>query len=184
MAQPGRFRATAGTNNSVFVCRAGEPDLDFLIQATRHVALHRTIRSNYQVGGQLIQGLREALDYEVLVGAAMFSPYLLRALARGEADFLAIHAQAYGAPVHAANLCATDWYYAAPTEAQILAAMDRLEASQGGVVNGWLTGGMGLERGRTVWFEAPQFAAQLGLENLEPLQPRPISRREGGWTSS
>jgi hypothetical protein len=71
------WRATAGTNNSVLVCRRDEPDLEFLIAATRHVALHREVRTNYQVGGDLIKGLRASLDFEMLGSSGMFSNYIV-----------------------------------------------------------------------------------------------------------
>jgi hypothetical protein len=163
MPRQSRLRAVGGTNNSVFVCRAGEPDLDFLIHATRHVAMHRHHRDNYQVGGDLIQGLRKALGYEILYGAGMFSPHVVRALARDVGDLLAIQARAYGAPVQAANLCGSELYPAAVGETEVLAAMDRLEATKGAAVNQWLTGAPGLEAGATVWFDAPDLESKLGL---------------------
>ncbi|HEY3798934.1 MAG TPA: hypothetical protein VGL58_11325 [Caulobacteraceae bacterium] len=136
-----RWTAAEGVNNSVFACMAGEPDLAWLIGALRHVALHRRIESNYQVGGDFIKGLRASLAFEALEHFGMYSADVVRALARGET--LALHAQArfQGAPVYAANLCAAPRYVPPVGEAEALAAMDALERTRGEIVNAWVAEG-------------------------------------------
>jgi hypothetical protein len=133
--------AQAGVNNSVFVCMAGEPDLAFLIGAIRHIALHRTITSNYQVGGEVIKGLRASLGFPALDNVGMFSSDVVGALARREAPVLHALARFHATPIHAANLCAGSHYEPACTEADALAAIDVLASTRGEVVNAWLTEG-------------------------------------------
>jgi len=135
---PDRWRVFSAVNNSVFACRRGEPDLEFLIAATRHVAMHRKITDNYQVGGHLIKGLRASLAFETLGHVGMFSHYVVLALARGASELLELQARLHGTPVHAANLCASENYAPRVSEAEVRMAMDLLEATRGGAINDWL----------------------------------------------
>jgi hypothetical protein len=139
--EPRTWRASGSVNNCCFVCIRGEPDLDFLIAATRHVAMHREIQSNFQVGGDLIKGLQRSLDYEVVDSVGMFSPYIVRALARKRIALLRAQALYHGSPVHAANLCASFNYAQIVGETHALEAMDRLESTRGAVLNQWLSEG-------------------------------------------
>lgn len=161
VGRPGKWTAIASVNNCVFVCMRGEPDLDFLIAATRHVAMHRDIQTNYQVGGHLIKGLRLPLDFEVVDSVGMFNPYVVRALARKRIALLRAQAIYHGTPVHAANLCASSNYAPIVTEAHALAAMDRLESTRGAVLNQWLSegSGMALKFGEGVTFDGPDAEA-------------------------
>jgi hypothetical protein len=136
-----RWRAFTGVNNSVFACMAGEPDLDFLIAATRHIAAHRQIHSNYQVGGDLIKGLHPCLDFQVLDNIGMFSDDIVLALARGESAILHAQARFHAAPVYAANLCASANYLNPVSDAEALLAIDALAGTRGEVVNAWLSEG-------------------------------------------
>ncbi len=161
---PGRLRATAAVNNSVFVCRNGEPDLDFLIGATRHVAMHRVIADNYQVGGSLIKGLRTSLAFETLGDVGMLSNLLVLALARNETELLQRQGRYHGTPLHAANLCASENYREpAISEDQAQLAMDRLEESKGDIINRWLGAGLPLEPDQTAVFTATGLSARLGI---------------------
>jgi hypothetical protein len=154
----GRWRAFASVNNSVFVCRAGEPDLEFLIAATRHVALHRRISNNYQVGGDLIKGLRVPLAFETLSNVGMFSNYMVLALAHEVTMLIEAQARLHGAPISAANLCASENYAPTVGEGQVQTAMDRLETTRGAVLNDWLRGAKCLQLGTETFFDGPDFA--------------------------
>ena len=160
-----RLRAFAAVNNSVFVCRGGEPDLDFLIAATRHVAMHRVIANNYQLGGSLVRGLWKSLAFETLSDVGMFSNYVVLALARDVAELAQLQARLHGAPVHAANLCASE-NYRRPTigENEAHAAMDRLEATRGEVVNQWLGREPPLAAEEPRFFDAPGLELRLGIK--------------------
>jgi hypothetical protein len=136
-----RWMAFAGVNNSVFVCMAGEPDLEFLIAATRHIAMHRQIRSNYQVGGDMIKGLHASLDFQTLDNVGMFSADIVDALARGDTAILHAQARLHGAPVYAANLCASANYVNPVSQDAALLAIDTLARTRGEVVNAWLAEG-------------------------------------------
>jgi len=134
----GRSHATPGVNNCAFVCIRGEPDLDFLIQATRHVAMHRPISSNYQVGGDLIKGLRNSLAFATLDDVGMFSPFVVKALADDDEELVARQAIEHGTPVFAANLCGASNYETTLSEPLTERAIDRLLATKGDIVNRWL----------------------------------------------
>ncbi len=136
---PGTWGGLRNVNNSVFVCRAGEPDLDFLIHATRHVAMSRTIVDNFQVGRNLVNGLRKSLAYETLNNVGMFSNLVVLALARDVPELLQFQADIHGYPVFAANLCGSENYVPPVSEGEAQVAMDRLETSRGTVINSWLS---------------------------------------------
>jgi hypothetical protein len=136
-----RWGVHDGVNNSAFVCMADEPDLEFLISTVRHIALHRPVETNYQLGGDLIKGLRASLGFQLIQNVGMFSADIVRALARGEADVLHAQARFHQAPVHAANLCAGPYYSPPVTETEALGAMDALARTHGEAVNAWLAEG-------------------------------------------
>ncbi len=137
----GRLAATSSINNSAFVCNGPQPDLDFLIDAIRHIARHRRIFSNYQVGGDLIKGLARSMAFQALPNVGMFSPITVTALADGDESVLRAQASFHGTPVRAANLCATERYSNTPDQPVTLRAMDRLEETRGRVLNDWLDEG-------------------------------------------
>jgi hypothetical protein len=122
-------------NNSVIACMAGEPDLDLIIQITRHVARHHVITSNYQLGGDIVKGLRKILKFQELQHVGMFSPYRVSALAGGDETLLTVQARQHRTPVWAANLCAGAHYERTASEAEAMAAMDALESTRGAVLN-------------------------------------------------
>ena len=158
---PRRWRAFSAVNNSAFVCLRGEPDLDFLIDATRHVARHREIRTNYQVGGDLIKGLRASLDFELLHSVGMLSNYVVLALASNHAELLQAQARFHGTPVFAANLCASGNYSPPVSERRVLAAIDVLERSKGGAINDWIARSQATDRldlGKEVEFAGPDLS--------------------------
>ncbi len=138
------WRAIAGVNNSVALFGQEQPDLQFLIDAIFHIAGHRPlrpVRGNYQVGGDLLKGLWNSLAFSALDNVGMFSPDVIRALKTRTLPVLKAQARYHGTEVHAANLCGSRHYLRAATPAQVTGAMDRLERSQGRVVNRWLAEG-------------------------------------------
>jgi hypothetical protein len=159
-----RWRAFSAVNNCTFVCLRGEPDLEFLIHATRHIARHRTIKSNYQVGGDLIKGLRNSLAFEMLDNVAMLSNFAVLALVAGNTTLLQAQARFHGTPVHAANLCASDNYKPPVSERQALVAIDVLESTRGAVINNWLDpAGQGrLALGTETEFQGPEWTMLIG----------------------
>ena len=163
-APPSRWRAFSAANNCAFVCLRGEPDLDFLIDATRHIARHREIRTNYQVGGDLIKGLRASLDYELLQSVGMLSNYIVLALASNHVELLQAQARFHGAPIFAANLCASGNYAPQVSEPRALAAIDVLERSKGRAINDWIARSPvtdRLELGKELEFAGPDLSALM-----------------------
>jgi hypothetical protein len=136
---PNGFLIRPGANNCALAVMRGEPDLDMLIALTRHVALHRTITSNYQVGGDIVKGLRSSLAFATLDSIGMFSPDVVVALGGGDPELLATQAREFGSPVFAANLAAGSHYLRVLGDDEVLRAMDCLEATRGDVVNRYLT---------------------------------------------
>jgi hypothetical protein len=134
-----RWTVRPTVNNSAMVFIRDEPDLDFLIAATRHVGVHRTITHNFQVGVSLIRGLQASLNFKLIDNSGMFSSSILYAIARGLELPLEAQARYHGAPVQAANLCGANHSRPAIDEASIMLAMDRLSATKGDVINRWLT---------------------------------------------
>jgi hypothetical protein len=134
-----RWTVRPTVNNSAMVFMRDEPDLDFLIAATRHVGLYRAIAHNFQVGVSLIRGLQVSLNFKLIENSGMFSSSILYAIARGLDLPLEAQARYHGAPVHAANLCGGAHAKPSIGEASIMLAMDRLSATKGDVINRWLT---------------------------------------------
>jgi hypothetical protein len=114
-----------------------EPDLDFLIDVVRYLAARREITSNYQVGGDLLKGLRKSLAFALLDQVGMFSPMVVRALESEDEGVLRRQALAFGMPIYAANVCATS-NHGEFDECFIAAVLDKLEETRGRIVNRYL----------------------------------------------
>jgi hypothetical protein len=131
----GGWQVKLTLNNSVVHCPRGDLDLDFIIQATRHRALHHPVQHNFLVGVELIRGLHQFLNFPLLRHFGIFSNHVVLALAEGRLDVVALQAKYQKGPVFAVNLCASDDYAPVVSEAQAHAAIDLLEASRGEVIN-------------------------------------------------
>lgn len=142
---PRLWTIDASVNNSVVLAMDREPDIDFIIQTTRYVARHKPITSNYQVGGDIVKGLRRILRYRTLDNVGMFSQFVVHALATGREDILDMQAR-HGTSVHAANLCASEHHAPQVPEATVMRAMDLLETTRGGVINERVAGQPTLDR--------------------------------------
>lgn len=140
----GNVACTRSINNAAFVFMRGEPDLGFLISAIRHVALHRDLKTNYQVGVFLLTGLEQTLDFTLLRTVGMLSPFMLRAIVDDNVPLLRRQAVEFGDPIFAANLCLA--LAGDNSEATIAAAMDKLEATRGNVLNQYVPAGGDLSR--------------------------------------
>jgi hypothetical protein len=125
----------ANLNNSIIVCPPGDPDLDFIIQATRHTALHHPLQSNVQVGVELLRGLNRFLHFPLLDNVGILSNHVLLAMARGDEQVIGYQAVHHGTPIYAANLCASPHYRPPTPEADAMQVMDMLETTRGGVLN-------------------------------------------------
>jgi hypothetical protein len=129
-----RWTARLTLNNCVVVCPRGDPDLDLVIQATRHRARH-PVTDNLQVGVDLVRGLHSFMTFPLLSNVGMFSNHAVMAIAEGREEVIYHQAVHHGSPVYAANLCASDHLSPVVPEAMAHAAMDRLERTAGEVVN-------------------------------------------------
>jgi hypothetical protein len=139
-AAPGQTVEEHGVNNAACIFAKNEPDLDFLIDVIRYIAKRRNITSNYQVGGDLLKGLRKSLAFNLLDQVGMFSPMVVRALHAGDSSVLRRQALAFGTPVYAANICATS-NHGIFDEAFISRALNSLEETMGAIVNSYLPEG-------------------------------------------
>jgi hypothetical protein len=70
--------------NAAIVCPAGDHDLGFIIEATRHRARRHPVTDNRRLGVELVRGLHAFLSFDVVHNVGMFSPQVLSAIARGE----------------------------------------------------------------------------------------------------
>lgn len=126
-------------NNCVVACPRHDPDLEFIIQATRHRARHHPIEHNQQLGVQVIRGLHQFLQFPLLPNVGMFSNCVVMALALNKETLLAHQATQHGTPVYAANLSVSDDYLPVVPEAQKHLAMDILERTAGDIINARLS---------------------------------------------
>jgi hypothetical protein len=122
-------------NNCVVVCPAGDPDLDLIIETIRHVARHHEVRSNFQLGIELIRGLHTFLLFDLLPNVGMFSNHVIRAIAQNDERVLGYQASYHETPVHAANLSASDHVEPVVPERVTQLAMDILERTRGAIIN-------------------------------------------------
>jgi hypothetical protein len=125
-------------NNCLVLCPRGDPDLDFIIHATRHRARHLPVRHNFQVGVELIRGLHQFMQFPLVTNVGMLSNFVLMALAQKRTDVLGLQATYHRAPIHAANICASDHLSQPVPEATAHIAMDLLEQTAGDIINGHL----------------------------------------------
>lgn len=129
----GRPQTRSSVHNAALVFTRGQPDLDFLIAAIRHIACTRKVGQSLQLGVGLLSGLQFSLRFPLLDGVGVFSPAVLEALAREDEVVLSALAAAQDAEIHAANL---GWSQRDELGIDHLTlAMDRLEQTAGGVVN-------------------------------------------------
>lgn len=128
--------AYTSLHNAAFIFTRRQSDLELFIQIIRHIVMTRTIGSNYQVGVRLISGLAYSLEIPAITCVGMFSPDVTDAIADDRRAFMRAFARFHGHKMQAANL---GWSLAAHfTEARMMTAMDRLEATAGDVLNGYL----------------------------------------------
>lgn len=108
-ATNGGFRVTRGVNNSVMAFVAGSAVLPAYIDAALGVAAGWRGETPDQraLGPDLLATRPEARAAVLAPDAAMFSPMLTAALARGDAGPLRAHAAIWRGPVRAANLCSS-----------------------------------------------------------------------------
>jgi hypothetical protein len=133
-----RWRAITNVNNCVFACMRDQPDLEMLIQLTRHIGVHRKIEKSLQTGTYLLTGLQQSLAFETLDNIGMFSNRAVLALAHNDEDAIAAQAIGHLTPVFAANLCASDRDPPPVSGHEADTVVDRLLETKGDVVNRWL----------------------------------------------
>jgi hypothetical protein len=129
-----RWLATLSLNNCVIVCPRGDPDLDLIIQATRHRARH-PVTDNLQVGGEIIRGLHSFMAFPLLSNVGLFSSHAVIAIAEDNEEVIYSQAVRHRTPVHAANLCASEHLSPVVPEPLVHRAIDRLEQTAGDVLN-------------------------------------------------
>jgi hypothetical protein len=122
-----------GVHNAALVFAGPHADLDHMITLIRHIAATRPVRESFQVGVRLLTGLHAGLQFPLMPQIGLFSPELVRAIARNQIHLLRLFARHTIYPVRAANLC---WSRDAEYRPEDLdRAMDRLEQSAGAVIN-------------------------------------------------
>lgn len=127
-------------NNSVAVFARGNSLLDFYAHAcARMVRGARGEISNLQVGTFFLTALDRKFALPVLDDVGLFSPLVLRDIVAGGGRCLKVYAEEFGAPVRAANLCASfsgrEYDGVTVTESMYEAASRRLLETGGEIVN-------------------------------------------------
>ena len=118
-------------HNAATFFTQGAVDLDMLISLIRHIDAKRQIVNNFQVGVCLLQGLQYSLMFPTFSHVGMFSPVLLRALAKRDEKVLRFYSEAYRYQAFAGNLCLTQEL----DEDLRQRAMDHLEEEAGDAIN-------------------------------------------------
>ena len=136
----GGWRVKETLNNCVVVCPQGDPDLNLIIEATRHRARYHPINHNHQVGVEVIRGLHKFLQFPLLSNVGMLSNYVVVALAHNRKQVIGNQASYHGTPIYAANLSASDHVLPVVPEALTHTAMDILERTAGDIINARLPG--------------------------------------------
>jgi hypothetical protein len=108
-----------------------------LITLIRHIDSKRQVRSNFQLGITLLQGLQNSLMFPTFSHVTAFSLDLIRAIVNSDQELLRIYGEAYRYPAYAANLAHSIQHET--TENVIWQAMNRLEAEAGGPINKYAT---------------------------------------------
>jgi hypothetical protein len=108
MDAQGQVHHKRGINNAVMVFDRGHPLLDFLHHAAVELFAHlgpAKIRTT-TIGTDFLTRLGRLYPMRLMTGVACLSPLLVHALSTGQQpDLLQEHAERFGAPFHAANLC-------------------------------------------------------------------------------
>ena len=108
-AQPGRLVGTLRINNAVSVFAADQRFLDFYIDACERIVRGAQEQlSTLSVGTRFLTELHKLVPFPLIEQVGLFSPVLMRILADGQiSEALTLYQQTTGAPIHAANLCAS-----------------------------------------------------------------------------
>ena len=122
-------------HNAATYFTKGAVDLDMLIELIRHIDAKRQIVSNFQVGVGLLRGLQYSLMFPTFSHVGVFSPILLRALAKRDEKVLRFCSEASRYKTCAGNLGLS----LEVNEDLLWQAMDHLEAGAGDVINKYAT---------------------------------------------
>ena len=136
----GKISLDYRVHNASCVFTRNQPDLDFFIRSMRYIAATRQIRESFQVGVRFLSGLQYPLGFSLIQDSGVFSEDIIRALATGDDEPIAALARGHAHPLHAANLGFSQFDPADPLstakdDGVVMAAMDRLERSEGAVIN-------------------------------------------------
>jgi hypothetical protein len=129
-------------NNAAMLMDAANPLLDFYIHACLAIGARRARGAigKLDFGTNLLTQLAHVLPLPVIRCVGTVNPLLGRDIGRGGGDLCATYAQACGHVMAAANMCAslvggTSADGAGFDEADVTRALDRLEETQGDVIN-------------------------------------------------
>ena len=133
-----RWRSTTKVGNQVLACMKDDPDLDMLIEMTRHVGVHRRISNSLNTGTNLLTGLWQSFDFEMLDQIGRFGVDFLRALANNDEPTIEAYSIAHETPIFAASLEFPSGNGKSGGAENPDALIDRLLETKGDIVNRWL----------------------------------------------
>lgn len=133
-------RISQRVNNSIAVFCAGSLHLDFFIDACVRIGRQREQIGKLDVGTTFLSPLRQILPFPLLTQAGMLSPAFMAEIAGGPAAGVAEYMQALPGPLASVNLCGSlqgqPVHGVIADDALYDAAVERLLATRGGVLNG------------------------------------------------
>lgn len=146
LSWPSRVQAWFRVNNALCVFTRANKMLDFYIHACQLMVKNRPGEIQaLEVGTFFLTSLYERLRFPLLTNVGLFSPILLSDIARGKERYVKFYIKEFGAPVRAANLCASyeGKKYNGLTlhELDYDRALDQLVETSGAVVNRHLESG-------------------------------------------
>ncbi len=138
---PQALETSEWVNNAVIVMTPGQPLLDFWLFAAEEILRTHPPGpvGKLIVGTHLLTDLAKAMPLRVLNDVGLFSPPVIRDLARGGGPAARAWAQRFGHPIAAANLCASlqdrEAGGARVDEADLERAVDTLLKSRGAMLD-------------------------------------------------
>jgi len=131
----GRLRVRRKVHNAFMVFCVGDPVLDFYAYAAerlirRHAPPETTPMVAQLAGPKFLSMLHNVLDFEVLEGAQVLSPPLLRAILDRDTQVLTRYRAEAEEGAYALNLCASELARGSVTVAEIDRVIERLMADK------------------------------------------------------
>jgi hypothetical protein len=129
-------------NNAITLMTKGSSFLDFYIDTCKSIVANRSKLQHTSVGTSFLTAMNQQIPIDHINQVGLYSPLVMRDIAEGHGDALALYVKAFGAENYAANLCftfnAVDTLGVKMTPDLFERVIDTLCDTQGQVVNQYL----------------------------------------------